>query len=232
MSAGEAGPRGRRDEIVIRVTGLTKAYGENTIFENLSFFVPENTSLAICGESGCGKTTLLRLIAGLDDSYEGEIRIEGRVMSAGIPPFARDIACVFQEATLWNHMTVYKNIAYGMKEKNRERKSEKVLEIARRLQIEEYLDRYPAEISGGQAKRVSLARAFASGRRILLLDEPLSNIDDATKAKVLDYIREFYCGGRTILYVTHDMSEAKALGCKAMTLSRRKPVSGSQAVNP
>lgn len=199
---------------MITVERLTKQYDGKTILQEITFRVPENQTLVIRGESGCGKTTLLRILAGLERMDAGVITINGVEMTDKIPPYRRDLACVFQEATLWNHLRNDENIAFGMNCKD----PEKIAEIAGRLQIADILKRYPSEISGGQAKRVALARAFAAERSILLLDEPLSNLDRETKLVTLQYLKEEFCGKKTILYVTHDQWEAEYLDCEVLTL--------------
>lgn len=199
---------------MITVERLTKQYDDKTILRDVTFRVPEHQTLVIRGESGCGKTTLLRILAGLESMDSGVITINGVEMTDKIPPYRRDLACVFQEATLWNHLRNDENIAFGMNCRD----PEKIAQIAQRLQIADILKRYPSEISGGQAKRVALARAFASERSILLLDEPLSNLDRETKLVTLQYLKEEYCGRKTILYVTHDLWEAESLDCEVLAL--------------
>ena len=201
---------------MIEVDGLTKRYGEQQVLQQVSFSVEEGEMLIVLGESGCGKSTLLRILAGLEKENSGSVKIQGELMSEKIPPNQRKIAMVFQEPALWNHMTVWKNITYGMKVQNRER----VYHMMDILGIRELEKRYPEEISGGQAKRVALARAFAADREILLLDEPLSNIDEGTKKKILQYIAEEYVGEKTILYVTHSRMEADFFSCRRMEMEQ------------
>ncbi|MDD6455694.1 MAG: ABC transporter ATP-binding protein [Lachnospiraceae bacterium] len=199
---------------MIAVKNVGKAYGANTVFADVSFMVEDQKGMFLTGASGCGKTTLLRLIAGFDLDYTGEIRIDGRTMTEKIQPRERDVAVVFQEPTLWNHMTIRKNLMYGMKQKD----DEAVQKIAEKLEIAELLDRYPEEISGGQAKRVSLARALLADKKYLLLDEPLSNVDRKTKDIILDYLSEEVIGKKSVIYVTHDAEERNRMKLDVLEL--------------
>nr|WP_297770494.1 ATP-binding cassette domain-containing protein [uncultured Butyrivibrio sp.] len=199
---------------MIRATKLTKYFDEQQIFEDVSFEVGENTGLFITGPSGCGKTTLLRILAGFDTDYSGQILIDGTEIQKELEPRNRNIAIVFQEPTLWNHMSVEQNISYGMKIKDK-----KELEmVAQKLQIEDLLRKYPEEISGGQAKRVSLARALLSGKKNLLLDEPLSNVDPKTKEIILEFLRQEYLDKKCVLYITHDRDEIGSLPFDVMEM--------------
>lgn len=199
---------------MIAVKNVGKAYGANTVFADVSFMVEDQKGMFLTGASGCGKTTLLRLIAGFDLDYTGEIRIDGRTMTEKIQPRERDIAVVFQEPTLWNHMTIRKNLMYGMKQKD----DEAVQKIAEKLEIADLLDRYPEEISGGQAKRASLARALLADKKYLLLDEPLSNVDRKTKDIILDYLSEEVIGKKSVIYVTHDAEEMNRMKLDVLEL--------------
>ena len=199
---------------MIRATKLTKCFDEQQIFEDVSFEVGENTGLFITGPSGCGKTTLLRILAGFDTDYSGQILIDGTEIQKELEPRNRNIAIVFQEPTLWNHMSVEQNLAYGMKKKN----MQELKLLAEKLQIAELLKKYPEEISGGQAKRVSLARALLSGKKNLLLDEPLSNVDPKTKEIILEFLRQEYLDNKCVLYITHDRDEIGSLPFEVMEM--------------
>ena len=174
---------------MIEVQEIQKEFNGVKVLEGISFRVNDNNGLFIVGSSGCGKSTLLRIIAGFDYEYSGEISINGKKIDKKLSPNQRDIGIVFQDPTLWNHMTVKQNVSYGMMEKREER----ILEVVNGLQREHLLHKYPEEISGGQAMRVSLARALLSDKGNLLLDEPLSNVDVQTKQIVMDYLRKNYC---------------------------------------
>jgi ABC transporter, ATP-binding protein len=201
---------------MIEVQEIHKEFNGVKVLDGISFRVNDNNGLFIVGSSGCGKSTLLRIIAGFDYEYSGEISINGKKIDKKLSPNQRDIGIVFQDPTLWNHMTVKQNVSYGMMEKREER----ILEVVNGLQIEHLLHKYPEEISGGQAMRVSLARALLSDKGNLLLDEPLSNVDVQTKQIVMDYLRKNYCNCKCILYVTHDRGEVKELPFKLLDIGK------------
>ncbi len=201
---------------MIKVSGLTKCFGKQSVLNDLSFVVADRDGIFVTGPSGCGKTTLLRILSGFDTDYSGEIIIDGSVMGDDNRPADRNIAIVFQEPALWNHMTVEKNMSYGMKEKDRER----LVNTARALRIEELFGKYPEEISGGEAKRVSLARAILSGKGNLLLDEPLSNVDTDTKEIIIDYLKSDVLVDKCVIYVTHDINEIEKLPFDRIDLGR------------
>lgn len=201
---------------MIEVQEIQKEFNGVKVLDGISFRVNDNNGLFIVGSSGCGKSTLLRIIAGFDYEYSGEISINGKKIDKKLSPNQRDIGIVFQDPTLWNHMTVKQNVSYGMMEKREER----ILEVVNGLQIEHVLHKYPEEISGGQAMRVSLARALLSDKGNLLLDEPLSNVDVQTKQIIMDYLRKNYCNCKCILYVTHDRGEVKELPFKLLDIGK------------
>ncbi|WP_314329460.1 ATP-binding cassette domain-containing protein [Oribacterium sinus] len=201
---------------MIEVQEIQKEFNGIKVLEGISFRVDDNNGLFIIGSSGCGKSTLLRIIAGFDYEYSGEISINGKKIDKKLSPNQRDIGIVFQDPTLWNHMTVKQNVSYGMMEKREER----ILEVVNGLQIEHLLHKYPEEISGGQAMRVSLARALLSDKGNLLLDEPLSNVDVQTKQIIMDYLRKNYCNCKCIIYVTHDRGEVKELPFKLLDIGK------------
>lgn len=201
---------------MIEVQEIQKEFNGVKVLEGISFRVDDNNGLFIIGSSGCGKSTLLRIIAGFDYEYSGEISINGKKIDKKLSPNQRDIGIVFQDPTLWNHMTVKQNVSYGMVYKSEER----ILEVVNGLQIEHLLHKYPEEISGGQAMRVSLARALLSDKGNLLLDEPLSNVDVQTKQIIMDYLRKNYCNCKCIIYVTHDRGEVKELPFKLLDIGK------------
>lgn len=201
---------------MIEVQEIQKEFNGVKVLDGISFRVNDNNGLFIIGSSGCGKSTLLRIIAGFDYEYSGEISINGKKIDKKLSPNQRDIGIVFQDPTLWNHMTVKQNVSYGMMEKREER----ILEVVNGLQIEHLLHKYPEEISGGQAMRVSLARALLSDKGNLLLDEPLSNVDVQTKQIIMDYLRKNYCNCKCIIYVTHDRGEVKELPFKLLDIGK------------
>lgn len=199
---------------MIAVEKVSKSYGAHPVLSELSFTIEDQKGLFLTGASGCGKTTLLRMIAGFDRDYTGNIVIDGQTMTEKITPHKRNIAIVFQEPTLWNHMTIRKNLMYGMAQKD----EKAVQQIAEKLEIAELLNRYPEEISGGQAKRASLARALLADKKYLLLDEPLSNVDRKTKDIILDFLSEEVIGKKSVIYVTHDAEEIERVKLDVLEL--------------
>ena len=178
-------------------------------------FAPAARITTISGESGCGKSTLLRLIAGLERPAEGEIRIDGIPVAgkdAWVEPHRRNTALVFQEPALWPHMSVMGNLLFSSPEPRQQavRKALQLLDMAGILRLK---DVRPFQLSGGEARRVSLLRAFMSGRRYLLMDEPMVNLDPDRKAVLLDFLLELLKqSGSCLVYVTHDAQEVQTLG--------------------
>ena len=207
---------------MIETRQVAKKYGEVPVLAGISFSVPERGALAVMGPSGSGKTTLLRLIAGLEPPDEGEIRLGGRLASSNnflLPPYRRDVGMVFQSPALWPHMTVAENVRYGLKGIPRGAAKERVEELLERMGIGELRNRFPGEISGGQARRVALARALAPRPRFLLLDEPLTNVEAQLKEKLILLIREEKeKHGATLVCVTHERSEAQRLAEQVVVL--------------
>lgn len=200
----------------IEVTNLCKRYSQE-VLKNFSLSVNEGEMVVLLGESGCGKSTFIRILAGLENADSGSVCLNGIFMDDRTPPNKRNIALVYQEPVLWNHMPVWKNIAYGMAKKDKN----VIYELMNALEIGGLEKRFPEEISGGQAKRVALARALAADKGILLLDEPLSNIDEKTKLKNLEYLVQNYKDRKTILYVTHSKMEADFLRCRQIRMDVR-----------
>lgn len=197
----------------IRIEGAKKVYGDVTVIENLSLTVPDGALFTQLGPSGCGKTTLLRMIAGFNsieggDFYFGDNRINN------MEPSKRNIGMVFQNYAIFPHLTVRDNVAFGLKQKKATKEkvvaeTDKYLKL---MQIDEYRDRKPDQLSGGQQQRVALARALAVNPDVLLMDEPLSNLDAKLRVDMRQAIREIQREvGITTVYVTHDQEEAMAI---------------------
>ncbi|MBZ2120941.1 ABC transporter ATP-binding protein, partial [Streptococcus infantis] len=172
------------------------------------------------GPSGCGKSTTLRMIAGLEEISSGELIIDGKVMN-DVEPKDRDIAMVFQNYALYPHMTVYDNMAFGLKLRKvpKDEIDKKVREAARILDLEKLLDRKPKALSGGQRQRVAMGRAIVRKPKVFLMDEPLSNLDAKLRVQMRIEIAKLHENlGATIIYVTHDQTEAMTLGTRIVVM--------------
>jgi multiple sugar transport system ATP-binding protein len=199
---------------------VRKEYREQEAVRDFSLEIEDNELVVLVGPSGCGKTTTLRMIAGLEDITAGEIYIDDRLVNE-VPPRDRDIAMVFQNYALYPNMTVFENLAFGLKLRKEDRSAikEKVTDIAQLLDIERYLDRKPAKLSGGERQRVAIGRALVRKPKVFLMDEPLSNLDaklrNTMRAEILKLHRRIKA---TIIYVTHDQVEAMTLGDRIVVM--------------
>ena len=209
----------------IVLKGVDKYYGKNHVLKNLDLTIEEGEFMTLLGPSGCGKTTTLRVISGLEDPqmgtmYIGEKEIVNVADAKFEPPSVRDLNLVFQSYALWPHMTVYGNVAFGLETK-RVPKSEikkRVENALERMQILEYKGRYPSELSGGQQQRVAIARAIVTEPKILLLDEPLSNLDAKLRVEMRSELKRLHKELRTtVVYVTHDQTEALTMSTRIAT---------------
>jgi ABC-type Fe3+/spermidine/putrescine transport system ATPase subunit len=212
---------------IVEVSHLTKRFGPVTAVDDVSFEIGKSEFFTLLGSSGCGKTTTLRCVAGLETADEGEIRIAGETMFArrsgtNVPTHRRAIGMVFQSYAVWPHMSVFENIAYPLKVRGVGRRmiAERFAEVLRILDMEGLGDRMPSQLSGGQQQRVALGRALAVEPRVLLLDEPLSNLDaklrEQMRAELKQIQRET---ALPILYVTHDQVEALAMSDRIAVMS-------------
>ncbi len=198
----------------VRLVNLSKHFGEVVAVDSITLEVQDREFLVLVGPSGCGKTTCLRMVAGLEEPSSGEIWIGDRMVN-DVSPKDRDIAMVFQNYALYPHMTVYDNMAFGLKLRKvpREEIRQRVTEAARMLGIEELIDRRPGQLSGGQRQRVAVGRAIVREPSVFLMDEPLSNLDAKlrvqTRAELIKLHRRL---GITTIYVTHDQVEAMTMG--------------------
>lgn len=203
---------------MIQVRDVTKYYQDVKVIEHFSLEVPKSSTLVVLGPSGCGKTTLLRLIAGLETPDEGEILFNGSPASRPgwvLPPHMRSIGFVFQTPALWPHMNIAQNIRFGMPTKHEGR----VQELLARTGLAELANRYPGQISGGEARRAALARALAPEPQHLLLDEPLTNLDPDLKQDMLALIQECVVKtGASLIYVTHDAGAAQQISERIITI--------------
>jgi multiple sugar transport system ATP-binding protein len=200
--------------MTISARELAKNFGEKAAVQQVSFEVGEAEFFVLVGPSGCGKTTTLRLVAGLESIDDGELRIGDRTVNE-IRPRDRDIAMVFQDYAIFPHMTVYENIAYGLRARRSGRTvvRERVPEAATTFRIEHLLRRKPRQLSGGERQRVALARALVRDATAYLYDEPLSNLDAQLRHQAREDILALHRKqGKPTIYVTHDQSEAMAMG--------------------
>ncbi|HEY7111272.1 MAG TPA: ABC transporter ATP-binding protein [Nitrososphaeraceae archaeon] len=198
---------------MLRLKNLTKKYGNVMALENFSLEIDSGQFMVLLGPSGCGKTTVLRCVSGLTSPTGGEIYI-GNELVNDLPPKDRDVAMVFQNYSLYPHMSVYENIAFPLKMRKTERQKvdERVRNIANLLNIETLLNRKPKEISGGQMQRVALGRALVRKPKIFLMDEPLSNLDAKLRTEMRVEIKKLQKKvGITTLYITHDQVEAMSM---------------------
>lgn len=208
----------------IRLENLTKRYQEVTAVDHLNLEIEDGDLVCLLGASGCGKSTTLSIIAGLEQATEGTIYFDEENVG-GLEAEDRDIGMVFQDYALYPHMTVQENIAFPLKMQGWKKKDriEKVKEAAKMLQIEEYLKRKPGKLSGGQQQRVAIARAIVKNPKILLLDEPLSNLDARLRIELRDEIRRVQKQlGITTIFVTHDQEEALSISDKILLMEKGK----------
>ena len=198
----------------VSLIDIEKRFGAHVVIPQLNLEIPDGSFVVLVGPSGCGKTTTLNMIAGLEAISAGQLLIGGRDVT-DVPPKARDIAMVFQSYALFPHMTVFENIAFGMRIR-RQAKSEidlQVRSVADRLRIDSLLDRLPKALSGGQRQRVALARALVRRPGVFLMDEPLSNLDAKLRIEARSFLTKMHQEiGVTTVYVTHDQSEAMTMG--------------------
>ena len=201
------------EDAYIEFCEITKYFGDFCALDKVSLRIPQNTFVTLLGPSGCGKTTLMRLLAGFSEPESGDILINGKRVN-GLPPYRRDTPLVFQDYALFPHMTIFENISYGLrlqKIPKKERKV-KVTEMLKMLNLEGLENRFPKQLSGGQQQRTAIARALVMGKDILLLDEPLSNLDAKLRVEVRVELRQIQKKLKnTIIYVTHDQDEALSM---------------------
>lgn len=211
----------------VRIEHVFKRFGSVTAVNDFNLVVKDGEFVSILGPSGCGKTTTLRMIAGFERATEGEIYIGEQCVSSSLkgsfaPPEKRDIGMVFQSYAVWPHMTVAENVGYPLKiqkveKSERDRRVQEMLEL---VHLGEYGKRYPNQLSGGQQQRVALARALVAQPGLLLLDEPLSNLDaklrESMRFEILEIQKKT---GITVVYVTHDQSEAMAMSDRVVVMS-------------
>ena len=204
----------------VSIRNVTKRFGKAEVIHGVSCDIRDGEFIVILGPSGCGKSTLLRLVAGLEEITGGEIAIDGRVVNR-LEPAQRDIAMVFQNYALYPHMTVYRNMAYGLRMRGtpKDETDRRVRNAARILELSDLLDRKPRELSGGQRQRVAMGRCIVREPKVFLFDEPLSNLDAKLRVQMRLEIRKLHEDLRiTSIYVTHDQVEAMTLGDRLVVM--------------
>ena len=206
----------------ISIENLNKSYGKTQVIKDFSLNIKSQSFTTLVGPSGCGKSTLLRMIAGLESITSGNISIDGRLVN-DLSPKERNIAMVFQSYALYPHMTVFDNMAFGLKLEKRPKEEiqDRVQEAAKILQIEQYLQRKPKQLSGGQRQRVAIGRAITRKPKVFLFDEPLSNLDAALRVQMRIELAKLHEHlDTTMVYVTHDQTEAMTLSSEIVVLDQ------------
>ena len=204
----------------VSIRNVTKQFGKSEVIHGISCDIRDGEFIVILGPSGCGKSTLLRLVAGLEEITTGEVAIDGRVVNR-LEPAERDIAMVFQNYALYPHMTVYKNMAYGLKMRRMAKGEidQRVRNAAKILELSPLLDRKPRQLSGGQRQRVAMGRCIVREPKVFLFDEPLSNLDAKLRVQMRLEIRKLHEELKiTSIYVTHDQVEAMTLGDRLVVM--------------
>lgn len=210
----------------ITLTDVTKSYGNVQVIQKFSEVFKDREFVSLLGPSGCGKTTILRMIAGFEKPTTGVIKIDDTIVSSQnsfVPPNHRNIGMVFQSYAVWPHMNVFDNVAYPLKIQRVSRNEirNRVENVLNAVHLSQYSKRMPNELSGGQQQRVALGRALVSNPKLLLLDEPLSNLDAKLRETMRFEIKEVQKKfGITVVYVTHDQTEAMAMSDRIIVLNR------------
>ena len=219
---------------IIELKNITHAYGKKRVLENISLNIEPGKLTCLLGGSGSGKTTILRLIAGLEIPEKGKIYIENKLVTDDskilIPSNKRNLGFIFQDLALWPHFTVFENIAFGLKERSTQQIEQKVSEILSFFDLLAFAEKYPHQLSGGQQQLVAISRALVLEPKILLMDEPLSGLDVKLKRKILEYIKDLKKNfDVTLVYVTHDHREAFAIADQIIVLNEGKLVEAASA---
>lgn len=206
----------------INIKNINKYFGKVHVIKDISLDIKSESFTVLVGPSGCGKSTMLRMIAGLEEINSGTISIDGQIVN-DLPPKERDIAMVFQSYALYPHMTVFDNMAFGLKleKRSNDEINERVHDAAKILQIQDYLDRKPKQLSGGQRQRVAIGRAITRKPKVFLFDEPLSNLDAALRVQMRVELAKLHDQlNATMIYVTHDQTEAMTLANDIVVLDQ------------
>lgn len=206
---------------ILQLDNIHYQLQQNTIISGFSLSLVAGEILCLLGASGCGKTTILKLISGLISPDSGEIKIAGQSVdgSTYVPTQVRNIGFVFQEHALFPHMTVAQNIAFGLNQLAKSQRTARIQECLKLVDLQDYAERYPHELSGGQQQRAAVARALAPEPRIVLMDEPFSNIDSYLKANIMTELKLiFKTQGITVIFVTHSLAEANIFADKIVEI--------------
>lgn len=213
---------------MIEIKNLSKKYGNTEILSDINLKIDNQETVVLFGPSGSGKTTILRLIAGLEVPDKGTISFGEKLVSSkdwALEPNKRDIAVVFQAHSLWPHMTVEKNILFGIDIKDKNIAKQKVAEIIEETGLKDLEKRYPHQLSGGQAKRAAFARALVLDKAVYLMDEPLVNQDDEIKTELIGIVKKKLAKTKAVLvYVTHDIEEAEKVSKRIVRIRGGKLV--------
>lgn len=210
----------------IEFKNIKKTYGEKVVVENFSLSVAKGEFVTIIGSSGCGKTTILKMVNGLIEPTSGDVFVNGELIrTKNLTELRRNIGYAIQGSVLFPHMTVEQNISYVPNLLNKKNKAKTESAVSKWMQIvgldEEMKERYPSELSGGQQQRVGLARALAASPDILLMDEPFGAVDEITRGQLQNELKQIYeKTGITVLFVTHDIREALKLGTKVLVIDK------------
>ncbi|NLJ90996.1 MAG: ABC transporter ATP-binding protein [Clostridiales bacterium] len=211
---------------VVTISNLYKSFGDVEVLKSINDEFQDGEFVTLLGPSGCGKTTLLRIIAGFEKPTKGQVLIDGKVVSSEdvfVPPEHRNIGMVFQSYAVWPHMNVFENVAYPLKIKkvSKDIIKEKVDNVLKLVHLSQYAKRIPSQLSGGQQQRVALARALVAEPDLLLLDEPLSNLDAKLRESMRYEIKELTQRlGITVIFVTHDQVEAMTMSDRVLVINR------------
>ena len=212
---------------ILSLQNVTKCFGKTPVIKNISLNFIEGKFTCLLGSSGSGKTTILRLIAGLEKHDKGKIYLNSKLVSEDkkilIQPSQRETGFIFQDLALWPHLTVYENIAFGLKVKKTEKTKSIISEILKFFDINEHQHKYPGQLSGGQQQLVAIARSLVLKPKILLMDEPLANLDVKLKSKIRNQIKNLtHDFSISIIYVTHDHHEAFNLADEIVVINDGK----------
>lgn len=210
----------------VTIRHITKSFGSHAVLQDFDEIFRDGEFVTLLGPSGCGKTTMLRMIAGFEKPTSGELYIDDCLVSGGktfVPPEKRGVGMVFQSYAVWPHMNVFDNVAYPLRiqKKSRDQIREAVKQVLETVHLSQYAERLPNQLSGGQQQRVALARALVAAPKLLLLDEPLSNLDAKLRESMRFEIKDIQQRtGITVVYVTHDQTEAMAMSDRIFLINR------------